>query len=429
MLESLEAYDTDNPYHNHLILSAFDVVRQLISPKEESSPGNVHVNVDRIALNFLTQSVRMKSPKDLSSHLGAFQFILEELIECDRFCIPFNLRDDNLIYIYIRYLGQRIIKYLSTAAASQPDVCELYIELLEQTAGLNWHWHFLMVLTCGVIVIKSSSSVIRKMAMQDGVLKYLKSNDPRIRLASFMCLVDIFYALRNHPLGHICLKIVDTLKENETDHNIQRFLSKNRLSPDLTHNKGILSGYFKLSLTLAEVNMEADDRLNFLIKYLEVTDRNVKPPSKKALAHERKRSTAPTTRTSQLNQDYLKHLLFTDSLPALSPEAYHHTFRLPGHAEYPPALAKTSLLTVKGSYRYEASDMHDEEFEFVGQPKQGSLNRRKLYNAPLMLRKNSFKAEQNKQNFVKEEDLCLPWIEGINISGLGGSNESLWDHL
>ena len=178
-------------------------------------------------------------------------------------------------------MGRKFIKSLATAAMLDPNACQLFIHLMDQLESQYWPWYHIGILCLGVGVLSAANSSVRKMALCQGLLKYIDKdtrpgteNDQswKIRSASVMALAEVYQQNKADTLGLLAYEAIRERKKAEQHPEV---ISKMNYSSSCSGNSPRrLSFLFKyICIALAENYSESQSRYVFLRKYLRTTDR------------------------------------------------------------------------------------------------------------------------------------------------------------
>ncbi|KAI8618912.1 hypothetical protein BC830DRAFT_1106610 [Chytriomyces sp. MP71] len=259
--ENLCYLQTKDPYIVQMITSAVETIHWLMTAKVESE----ELMATPVALSLLSQITRMAPNLEIVEMLEPFTGILNDLKEKQEW-----------------HLGCKFIKLLATATTANEQSCQLFISLIKKLDPDCWMWTFLAITCLGVTVLTTTSSSIRKLALEHGILSFIdKDPDPttpttseddtwRVRAAAATCLFEIFLHNRTDAMGALAHEALRARREVETHPHVRALLS---VHAGAHHPRRVSFLYKYVCLSLAEAYAESQSRYSFLRKFLKSTNR------------------------------------------------------------------------------------------------------------------------------------------------------------
>ncbi|KAJ3236793.1 hypothetical protein HDU81_010362 [Chytriomyces hyalinus] len=416
--ENLCFLQTSDPFIIQIITSSVETIHWLMTAKVESE----ELMATPVALSLLSQVIRMTPGLQIGEMLEPFIGILNDLKEKQEW-----------------HLGCKFIRLLAAGTALNEECCEMFIALIAKLDADCWMWIYLSILCLGVTALTTESSAIRKLALEHGILRFIEQTSPpshdtnpldpshapkgnavesgnhtdvhdpwRVRAAAATCLSALYQHNRSSAVGLLAHEALRERREVETNPHVLQLLTPS----NSTHHPRRISFLFKyICFSLAETHAELQSRYSFLKKFIRSTKKRSMPvePKKfgyklenqvKSLGQQSDASKAArhadtdknsvskwNTRVVNLPEIHpSKDTIETEQPPgpaelaadaALSIAPYHQNYKTVRESEtLPKKDLKPSNLSV---YPYKTG--HEVYGKDIVNPSNGTVNRRKLFNA------------------------------------------------
>ncbi|KAI8848990.1 hypothetical protein BC829DRAFT_205710 [Chytridium lagenaria] len=259
----LPCLTSEDPYLQQLISSTSETIKWLTSTRVEAE----ELMASPVALSLLSQITRMTPPNNILSLADPFFGILADLKEKNEW-----------------YLGRKFIRLLATSALMNADACALFITLVKRLDNKRcWQWIYMGLLSLGAIVLTSPYAPVRKLALDQGLLFFLKlkeletenleeDNFWKTRSAAILVLQEIYVCRRSDPMAIMILESLKEQKQLEEHPFIKKQLNNTVPGETTTHGRlFFFSSTFALLSRNRIQSLKADTF--FLRKYLKTTDR------------------------------------------------------------------------------------------------------------------------------------------------------------
>ncbi|KAJ3240765.1 hypothetical protein HDU78_002117 [Chytriomyces hyalinus] len=416
--ENLCFLQTSDPFIIQIITSSVETIHWLMTAKVESE----ELMATPVALSLLSQVIRMTPGLQIREMLEPFIGILNDLKEKQEW-----------------HLGCKFIRLLAAGTALNEECCEMFIELIAKLDADCWMWIYLSILCLGVTALTTESSTIRKLALEHGILRFIEQTSPtshdtnsgdpshapkenaaesnnhadvhdpwRVRAAAATCLSALYQHNRSSAIGLLAHEALRERREVETNSHVRMLLTPS----NSTHHPRRVSFLFKyICFSLAETHAELQSRYSFLKKFIRSTKRRSVPAEPKKFGYKLENQVKSLGQQSETSKaarhaDTDKNSVFnwntrvvnlpeirpskdtneTGQLPdpaelaaeaALSIAPYHQNYKAVRESE---ALTKKDLKPSNLSvYPYKTG--HEVYGKDIVNPSNGTVNRRKLFNA------------------------------------------------
>ncbi|KAJ3074419.1 hypothetical protein HDU98_011296 [Podochytrium sp. JEL0797] len=384
--ENLLYLETDDPFITQVITSSIETIHWLMMAKVESE----ELMATPVALSLLSQITRMSPNLEISDKLGPFSGILNDLKEKQEW-----------------HLGYKFLKLLAAGTSTNEQACQLFLGLIKQLDPECWQWSFCAIMCLGATVLTTESSTVRKIALEQGLLVLIEKDDKdsttddywRVRAAAAICLGEIYLHNKSDSIGLLAHEALRERREIEQHPKVQHLLTAATSFSNHHHHPRRVSFLFKyVCLSLAETYAESQSRYTFLRKFLNSTHK--KPPVVKTIPsakpakpftggedtvsqkqskftwNSRNLNLPDPKRLSKRANDVLKMVqedaeVALDEAVPLSVAPYHQNYKQESKNVVRPSLLTNNLY--KTGHELPATE--------ISNPKQGTLNRRKLFHA------------------------------------------------
>ncbi|ORY53092.1 hypothetical protein BCR33DRAFT_779441 [Rhizoclosmatium globosum] len=383
--ENLMYLETNDPYTVQMITSSVETIHWLMTAKVESE----ELMATPVALSLLSQITRMTPNLGICEMLEPFSGILNDLKEKQEW-----------------HLGCKFIKLMAAGAAINDQACQLFLGIVKQLDPECWQWTFCAIMCLGAVVLTTDSSAVRKLALENGLLEFIdfdRDNDDhwRVRAAAAICLAEIYHHNKSESLGLLAHEAIRERKEVEKNSHVIELLT---ISTSLSHHPRRVSFLFKyICLSLAETYAESQSRYSFLRKFLKSTAHRKSTEAKKLAAAKAQKpfNTGPDSLSQKATKfiwpsrnlnlpdvkklskragDLLK-MVEEDAMPddnipiPLSIAPYHQNYKTEAEEKTKPILKPSKLAAVSYKTGHEIAPTN------ISNPSNGTVNRRKLFNA------------------------------------------------
>ncbi|KAI9342879.1 hypothetical protein BDR26DRAFT_917800 [Obelidium mucronatum] len=384
--ENLLYLQTNDPYTVQIITSSVETIHWLMTAKLESE----ELMATPVALSLLSQITRMSSNIDMNEMLEPFSGILNDLKDKQEW-----------------HLGCKFIKLLAAGTTMNEQACHLFLALVKQLDPECWQWIFAAIMCIGTTVLTTDSSSIRKLALEQGLLVFIEmdgDNDEywRVRAAAAICLREVYYHNKSESVGLLAHEAIRERREVEKNPHVAELLAG---ATSLSQHPRRVTFLFKyVCLSLAETYAESQSRYSFLRKFLKSTAQRQAVQVKKGPAAKAVQKTKPGQNISQKNSklvwnsrnmnlpdikqlskratDVLK--LVDEDVAADEPTAVTLSIA-PYHQNYKAEVASKSSLKTNLKPSVLTTSVYHTGHELaktnVVNPSNGTVNRRKLFNA------------------------------------------------
>ncbi len=281
--------------------------------KEREGKAKKEVALDMGVL-LLTQVIRMTPPVNLHNMEAQFLNVMIDIAENENW---YALDVDG------RHLGGKLMKLLASASYTNLDACIMFVKFTRGLTGLHWQWQFSCILLLGALVCGSSSPNIRRLAMEEGLIKFLEWGHDSVNLAepgnkegkedtswivrsaAVVALSEVYQQFKTNNHGLLAREVMQRLYESEQHSTVKSLLSQSKAkTPKETFVSRVSFLFRHTSIAFAETYAEIENEYHYMKSYMKHAEGNSSRfKARRAIQNQNKQRVKSTVNTSHSRRE------------------------------------------------------------------------------------------------------------------------------
>lgn len=253
------------------------------------------------------------------------------------------------LLVISRNSGKKLLTLLGTAASLNTHIINLFIELLNNLEGLYWQWRFLGVGILGSIVLSAPSPIIRKVAMEQGLIpslyftndkdvnqkegrdqdsNELKSEDFQdddswlVRASAVIALTEIYQQIKSNVHGLLAREVMQDRRQRENHPRVLKLLDLPKAkTPQIVYVPRLSTLFKHTSIAFAEVYVTLESEYKYMRGFLEKAEKTERALQQKLQQKVSNAATRIKLKTKN-TVPKLNHLISVDSSKVAAPPQF-----------------------------------------------------------------------------------------------------------